>query len=30
MEEERSLYKVLAGKSEENRLLERPRRRWED
>jgi hypothetical protein len=30
MGEERKIYKVLAGKSEGNRLLGRPRGRWED
>jgi hypothetical protein len=30
MEEERKLYKVLVGKPEGKRPLERPRRRWED
>jgi hypothetical protein len=30
MGEERKLYKVLVGKPEGNRSLERPRRRWED
>jgi hypothetical protein len=30
MGEERKLYKVLVGKSEEKRPLGRPRRRWED
>jgi hypothetical protein len=30
MGEERKVYKVLVGKSEGKRLLERPRRRWED
>jgi hypothetical protein len=30
MGEERSVYKVLMGKPEENRLLGRPRRSWED
>jgi hypothetical protein len=30
MGEERSMYKVLVGKSEERRPLERPRRRWKD
>jgi hypothetical protein len=30
MGEERSLYRVLAGKSERKRPLGRPRRRWED
>jgi len=28
--ERRSLYKVLVGKSEENRTLEIPRHRWKD
>jgi hypothetical protein len=27
--EERKVYKVLVGKLEEKRLLERPRRRWD-
>jgi hypothetical protein len=27
---ERKVYKVLVGDPEEKRLLERPRRRWED
>jgi hypothetical protein len=26
----RDVYRVLVGKSEENRLLGKPRRRWED
>jgi hypothetical protein len=30
MGEERKLYKVFVGKPEGKRLLERPRRRWED
>jgi hypothetical protein len=30
MEKERKLYKVLVGKPEGNRLLGRPRSRWED
>jgi hypothetical protein len=30
MGEERKVYKVLVGKSEGNRPLGRPRRRWED
>jgi hypothetical protein len=30
MGEERKVYKVLVGKSEGNRRLGRPRRRWED
>jgi len=30
MGERRSVYRVLVGKSEEKRLLGRPRRRWED
>jgi hypothetical protein len=30
MGEERKVYRVLAGKPEGNRLLGRPRRRWED
>jgi hypothetical protein len=30
MEERRSVYRVLMGKPEENRLLGRPRRRWND
>jgi hypothetical protein len=30
MGEERKVYKVLVGKPEGKRLLERPRRRWED
>jgi hypothetical protein len=30
MGEERKVYKVLVGKPEEKRPLERPRRRWED
>jgi hypothetical protein len=30
MGEERKIYKVLAGKPEGNRLLGRPRGRWED
>jgi hypothetical protein len=30
MEEERGVYRVLVGKSEEKRPLERLRRRWED
>jgi hypothetical protein len=30
MGEERKLYKVLVGKPEGKRSLERPRRRWED
>jgi hypothetical protein len=29
-EEMRNAYKILVGKSEENRPLERPRLRWED
>jgi hypothetical protein len=29
MGEERKVYKVLVGKPEGNRPLERPRRRWE-
>jgi len=28
-EEKRSVYRVLVGKSEENRQLGRPRRRWD-
>jgi hypothetical protein len=28
--EERKVYKVLVGNPEEKRILERPRRRWED
>jgi hypothetical protein len=28
--EKRDIYRVLVGKPEENRLLGRPRRRWED
>jgi hypothetical protein len=28
--EERGVYRVLAGKPEEKRPLERPSRRWED
>jgi hypothetical protein len=28
--EGRDVYRVLVGKPEENRPLERPRRRWED
>jgi hypothetical protein len=28
--EERGMYRVLVGKPEGNRLLGRPRRRWED
>jgi hypothetical protein len=30
MGEERNVYRILMGKPEEKRLLERPRRRWED
>jgi hypothetical protein len=30
MGEERHVYRVLVGKPEGNRLLGRPRRRWED
>jgi hypothetical protein len=30
MREERNVYRVLVGKSEGKRPLERPRRRWED
>jgi hypothetical protein len=30
MEEGRSVYRVLVGRSEGKRLLGRPRRRWED
>jgi hypothetical protein len=30
MEEERNMYRVLMGKPEGKRPLERPRRRWED
>jgi hypothetical protein len=30
MGEERKVYKVLVGRPEEKRPLERPRRRWED
>ena len=30
MGEGRGVYRVLVGKSEEKRTLERPRRRWED
>jgi hypothetical protein len=30
MAEERKVYKVLVGKPEGKRLLERPRRRWEN
>jgi hypothetical protein len=30
MGEERKVYKVLVGKPEGKRALERPRRRWED
>jgi hypothetical protein len=30
MGEERKMYKVLVGKPEGKRPLERPRRRWED
>ena len=30
MEERRSVYRVLVGKLEGKRPLERPRRRWED
>ena len=30
MEEGRGVYKVLVGKPEGKRQLERPRRRWED
>jgi hypothetical protein len=30
MGEERNMYKVLMGKPEGKRSLERPRRRWED
>jgi len=30
MEERRGLYSVLVGKPEGNRLLGRPRHRWED
>jgi len=29
-EERRSVYRVLVGKSERNRSLGRPRRRWKD
>jgi hypothetical protein len=28
--EDRKLYRVLVGRPKENRLLGRPRRRWED
>ena len=30
MEERRDVYRVLVGKPEGKRALERPRRRWED
>ena len=30
MEQSRNTYRVLVGKPEEKRPLERPRRRWED
>jgi len=30
MGERRGVYRVLAGKPETKRLLEKPRRRWED
>jgi hypothetical protein len=30
MGERRGIYRILVGKSEGNRPLERPRRRWED
>jgi hypothetical protein len=30
MREGRNVYRVLVGKPEEKRLLERPRNRWED
>jgi hypothetical protein len=30
MGEERNVYRVLVGKTEGKRTLERPRRRWED
>ena len=30
MEQSRNAYRVLVGKPEGNRPLERPRRRWED
>jgi hypothetical protein len=30
MEEERNVYRILMGKPEGRRPLERPRRRWED
>jgi hypothetical protein len=30
MGEERKVYRVLVGKPEGKRLLERPRRRWQD
>jgi hypothetical protein len=30
MGEDRNVYKVLVGKPERKRPLERPRRRWED
>ena len=30
MEERRGVYRVLVGKPERKRPLERPRRRWED
>jgi hypothetical protein len=30
VEEERGVYRVLVGKPEEKRLMERPRHRWED
>jgi hypothetical protein len=30
MEKERKMYKVLLGKPEGKRPLERPRRRWKD
>jgi hypothetical protein len=30
MGNEREIYRVLVGKTEENRSLGRPRRRWED
>jgi hypothetical protein len=30
IEEERNVHRVLVGKSEGRRPLERPRRRWED
>jgi hypothetical protein len=30
MGEKRGVYRVLVGKHEGNRVLERPKRRWED